>query len=66
MLVPRLGGIPDEAAIAAAAPRARLCLAEIDRLMADHMFLTGAHLSLADLMVLRSSTIFALSPMAAR
>ncbi len=36
MLVPRvLGGSPDEAAIAAALPRARLCLSEIDRLMAD-------------------------------
>jgi glutathione S-transferase len=52
MLLPRQGGIPDEAAIAAALPRARLCLAEIDRLMADHPYLTGAHLSLADLMVL--------------
>ncbi len=33
-------------------PRARLCLAEIDRLKADHRFLTGAHVSLADLMVI--------------
>jgi hypothetical protein len=32
VLVPRfLGGTPDEAAIAAALPRAHLCLAEIDR-----------------------------------
>jgi glutathione S-transferase len=51
MLVPRLlGGTPDEAAIAAAVPRARLCVAEIDRLMADHPFLAGPHLSLADLL----------------
>lgn len=51
MLVPRLGGTPDEAAISAALPRARLCLAEIDRLMEDHRFLAGDHVSLADLMV---------------
>jgi glutathione S-transferase len=51
MLVPRQGGTADEAAIAAALPRARLCLDEIDRLMADNRFLAGPHLSLADLMV---------------
>src|ERR1700745_3691104 len=53
ILVPRLrGGTPDEEAIAGALPRARLCLSEIDRLMEDHRFLTGAHVSLADLMVI--------------
>jgi glutathione S-transferase len=52
ILVPRQGGTPDEAAIAAVLPQARLCLAEIARLMADQPFLAGAHLSLADLMVL--------------
>jgi glutathione S-transferase len=53
VLVPRLlGGTPDEAAIAAALPRARLCLSEIDRLMEDHLFLTGPHVSLADLMAI--------------
>jgi glutathione S-transferase len=52
LLAPRLGGAVDEAAVAAAIPRARLCLAEIDRLSADHPFLTGAHVSLADLIVL--------------
>jgi len=51
-LVPHfLDGTPDEAAIAAAMPRARLCLSEIDRLMEDHRFLAGDHVSLADLMV---------------
>jgi glutathione S-transferase len=53
ILVPRfLGGTPDEAAIAAALPRARLCLAEIDRLMEDHRFLAADFVSLADLMVI--------------
>ena len=51
ILVPRfLGGTPDEAAIAAALPRARLCVAEIDRLMAENPFLAGPHLTLADLL----------------
>src|SRR6478736_4341176 len=52
-LVPRLlDGTPDEAAIEAALPRARLCLSEFDRLMEDHRFLTGPHVSLADLMAI--------------
>jgi glutathione S-transferase len=51
--MPRIfNGTPDEEAIAAALPRARLCLSEIDRLMEDHRFLTGAHVSLADLMLI--------------
>src|SRR5215470_14544442 len=50
VLVPRiLGETPDEAAIAAALPRARLCLAEIDRLMEDNRFLAADFVSLADL-----------------
>ena len=53
VLVPRLlHGTADEAAIAAALPRARLCLSEIDRLMEDHRFLASDHISLADLMVI--------------
>ena len=52
ILVPRfLGGNADEAVIEAALPRARLCLAEIDRLMAEHRFLAADFVSLADLMV---------------
>ena len=52
ILVPRFqGGAPDEAAIAAALPRAKLCLGEFDRLMEGHRFLAGEHISLADLMV---------------
>jgi len=33
-------------------PRARLCLAEIDRLMEDNRFLAADFVSLADLMVI--------------
>ena len=53
ILVPRfLGGTPDEVAIAAALPRAHLCLAEIDRLMAENRFLAADFVSLADLMAI--------------
>jgi glutathione S-transferase len=62
MLMPRLGGVADEAAIAAALPRARLCLGEIDRLMEDGRFLAGDHVSLADLMVIPLLHYFANVP----
>src|SRR5436189_3030847 len=52
MLAPRFGLPVDEAAIAAALPRARLCLSEITRLAGDQPFLAGERISLADLMVL--------------
>lgn len=52
LLAPRLGLPVDEAAVAAAVPRARQCLAEITRLKGDHPFLAGDRISLADLMVI--------------
>ena len=51
MLAPRLGLPVDEAAVAAALPRARLCLSEVARLMGDEPYLAGDRISLADLMV---------------
>ena len=51
-LRPRLGLPVDEAAVAAALPRARLCLAEIARLQGEQPFLAGERISLADLMVI--------------
>src|SRR5262249_48732295 len=63
MLVTRvLGGTPDEAAIAAALPRARLCLSEIDRLLEDRRFLTADHVSLADLMAIPTLYYFSKVP----
>jgi glutathione S-transferase len=50
MLAPRLGLPVDEAAVAAALPRARLCLSEIARLMGEQPYLAGDRISLADLM----------------
>jgi glutathione S-transferase len=63
VLKPRfLGGAPDEAAIAAALPRARLVLSEIDRLMGDNPFLAHEHLSLADLLAFPLLWYFARVP----
>jgi glutathione S-transferase len=52
LLAPRLGMPADEAAVAAAVPRARLCVAEFARLMGGHPFLAGDAISLADLMAI--------------
>jgi glutathione S-transferase len=52
VLKPRMGLPVDEAAIAAALPRARLCVSEISRLMGDQPYLTGDRVTLADLMVI--------------
>jgi glutathione S-transferase len=51
MLAPRLGLPADEAAVANAVPRARLCLSEFARLMGEQPFMAGERISLADLMV---------------
>jgi glutathione S-transferase len=49
---PKLLGLPtDEAAIADAMPMARTSFAEIDRLIDGHEYLTGDHLSIADIML---------------
>src|SRR5437763_14609919 len=52
MLAPRFGLPVDEAAVTAALPRARLCVAEIYRLMGDDPYLAGERVSLVDLMVI--------------
>jgi glutathione S-transferase len=60
VLAPRfLGRAPDEAAIAAALPRAGLCLSEINRLMEDHRFLAADFVTLADLMAIPLLYLFA-------
>ena len=52
VLAPRLGLPVNEEAVAAALPRARLCLSEIARLQGEQPFLAGERISLADLMVI--------------
>ncbi|MGE5271458.1 MAG: glutathione S-transferase family protein [Thiohalocapsa sp.] len=51
LLAPRLGLPVDEAAVAAALPPGKLCLAEFARLMGEQPFMAGDRISLADLMV---------------
>jgi glutathione S-transferase len=46
-----LGTLTDEAAITAAMPMARTCIAELDRLLGGQPFLAGDHLTIADLML---------------
>jgi glutathione S-transferase len=42
---------PDEAAIAATLPEARVCLGELDRLLAGNEYLAGGEFSLADILL---------------
>ena len=51
LVVPLMGGVPDEKVIAEGMPRARTALAEIDRLCGGQPYLAGSELSLADLFV---------------
>lgn len=62
MLAPRLSLPVDEAAVAAAVPRARLCLSEIARLMGDQPYLAGERVSLADLMLIPILSYFGRVP----
>jgi glutathione S-transferase len=62
VLKPRMGLPVDEAAIAAALPRARLCVSEISRLMGDQPYLTGERVTLADLMVIPLFYLFGRMP----
>lgn len=62
MLAPRLGLPVDEAAVAAALPHARLCLAEIARLQGEQPYLAGERVSLADLMAIPLLSYFSRLP----
>jgi glutathione S-transferase len=57
-----LGAPTDEAAIAAAAPMARICVAELDRLLGSERFLAGDQMSIADLMLAPQIDFFAATP----
>ena len=51
LIVPRLGGKPDEAVIEKGQPLARTAMAELDRLSDGQPYLAGERLSLADLLM---------------
>lgn len=60
---PRLAGLaPDEAAIEAAMPKARIVFAELARLLGGQSYLTGDSLSLADLLVAPGIAFFTQTP----
>jgi len=63
IIAPQLmGRAPDEAAIAAAMPKARTVFAELSRLLGGHSWLAGDAISLADLLVAPAVAFFALTP----
>jgi glutathione S-transferase len=60
---PKLLGLPsDETAIAEAMPTARICYAELDRLLGENDYLTGNSVSLADIMLAAQLDLLCDSP----
>jgi glutathione S-transferase len=60
---PRLmGSAPDEAAIAAAMPKARVTFRELSRLLGTQSYFAGDAMSLADLMIAPQLDLFARAP----
>lgn len=57
-----LGNATNQAAIDAAMPMARTCIAELDRLLGPHPFLAGDSLSIADLILAPQLDFFAETP----
>lgn len=62
VVAPRFNRPVDEDAIVAAIPNARICIAEIGRLLDGHAWLAGDALSLADLLLAAHLSMFALAP----
>jgi glutathione S-transferase len=57
-----LGTTTDEAVVATGVPMARLCVAELDRLLGAQQFLAGDRLSIADLILAPQLDFFAETP----
>ena len=57
-----LGITPDEDAIAEAMPMATTCIAELDRLLGEQVYLTGDTVSLADIILGAQLDLFSASP----
>ena len=62
VVAPRFNRPVDEDAIVRAIPNARICIAEIGRLLDDHTWLAGDALSLADLLLAPQLSMFAQAP----
>jgi glutathione S-transferase len=61
-LAPLLGIPTDEAAIAAAVPKAKICLDALEQLRADNRYLAGNDISIADLMLAPQLEILRATP----
>jgi len=61
-VAPRVNRPVDENAIAGAIPEARICIAEIGRLLDGHPWLAGDAISLADLLLAPHLSMFAQAP----
>jgi glutathione S-transferase len=57
-----MGLTPDEAAISAAMPKARIVFNELARLLGEQSYFVGDEMSLADLMVAPAAAFFAATP----
>jgi glutathione S-transferase len=62
VVAPRVNRPVDEDAIARALPTARICIAEIGRLLDGHPWMAGDALSLADLLLAAHLSMFAQAP----
>ena len=62
LIAPRIGLPVNESQIEASIPPARICLAEIARLLGDQQFLCGEEISLADLLLGAHLAFFTLAP----
>jgi glutathione S-transferase len=62
VVAPRFGRPTDEDAVMRAVPEARICIAEIGRLLGGAPWMAGDALSLADLLLAPQLSMFALAP----
>ena len=62
VVAPRFNRPIDEEKIAQAIPNARICIAEISRLLDGHAWMAGDTLSLADLLLAAHLSMFAQAP----
>jgi len=62
VVAPRFNRPANEEAIAKALPNARICVAEIGRLLGDHPWMAGDAISLADLLLAAHLSMFAQAP----
>lgn len=62
LVVPRLGGVPDESVILSALPAVRRAVEVLEQMLGERDFLVGDRLSLADLHLLPMFAYFAMTP----